>query len=128
MHDFLKGSISMKTTSSLIALGVGLCLFISTAQGHVMLERSSPANGAVLNESPKSIDLTFGHATKLVMLKLLKGAEVVPLHVDGSAPEAKVFSIPLPALTSGQYQATWSSLSADGHPMKGKFSFTLSGK
>jgi methionine-rich copper-binding protein CopC len=128
MHDFLKGSIAMKTTRSLIAWGVGLCLFISAAQGHVMLEQSSPANGAVLNAAPKSIDLTFGHATKLVMLKLVKGVEVVPLRVDGSAQEAKTFSIPLPALTSGQYQATWSTLSADGHPMKGKFSFTLLGK
>jgi hypothetical protein len=35
------------------------------------------------------------------MLKLLKAVEVVPLRVDGSAQEAKTFSIPLPALTSG---------------------------
>ena len=103
------------------------CLFSGVAYGHAMLENSSPANHAVLNVAPKSIDLTFGHPTKLVALKLVKGSDSIPLTIDTSAPASKTFSIALPALVPGQYQASWSTIALDGHPMKGILSFTVSG-
>jgi methionine-rich copper-binding protein CopC len=110
----------------LAASAAGLLIY-GQAHGHAMLENSSPADNAVLSAAPKSINLTFGHPTKLVMLKLFKGKDLMPITVDTSAAASKTFSIPLPALTPGQYQATWSTLSADGHPMKGILSFTISG-
>ena len=117
--NFKRFLLIASTTSLLLA---------GQAYGHAMLEHSSPENNAVLNVTPKSIDLTFGHPTKLVLFKLMKGKDVVPVTVDTTAAASKTFSIPLPVLTSGQYQATWSTLSADGHPMKGVISFTITGK
>jgi methionine-rich copper-binding protein CopC len=116
----IKRFLLVTSTASLLIAG--------QAYGHAMLKNSSPANNAVLSVAPKSIDLTFGHPTKLVMLKLLKDKDVIPVTVDTSAADSKTFSIPIPALTQGQYQATWSTLSADGHPMKGVISFTISEK
>jgi methionine-rich copper-binding protein CopC len=112
----------------LLATSVAGVLIVGQAYGHAMLEHSTPDNNAVLSVAPKSIDLSFGHPTKLVMLKLLKGKDIIPITVDTSAADSKTFSIPLPPLTPGQYQVTWSSLSADGHPMKGVIAFTISGK
>ena len=111
----------------LLTFGLAGLLISGQTYGHAMLEKSSPANNAILSAAPKSINLTFGHQTKLVMLKLLKGKDAIPVAVNASAADSKTFSIPLPALTPGQYQATWSTLSADGHPMKGTISFTISG-
>ena len=97
------------------------------ATAHAMLENTSPANNAVLSTAPKAIQLNFGHPTKLVMLKLLKGQETIPLSLE-RGQSAKNFSVTLPELTSGKYLATWSTLSDDGHPMKGNISFTITGK
>jgi methionine-rich copper-binding protein CopC len=110
----------------LIAASTAIALNMSAAYGHVMLEGSTPANNAVLGVAPKSIDLVFGHPTKLVMLKLMRGKDSVPVTVDASAADSKTFSIALPTLSPGHYLATWSTLSPDGHPMKGTLSFTIS--
>lgn len=107
--------------------GILCTLFIGQAHAHAMLESSSPANNAVLATAHKNFSLTFGHPTKLVMLKLDKGEEVIPLRVD-SEHSAKGFFIPLPPLGPGKYAATWSTLSDDGHPMKGTITFTVTGK
>jgi methionine-rich copper-binding protein CopC len=112
----------------LLAVIVTGFLLCGTAFGHVMLESSVPANHAVLNTAPKSIELTFSHPTKLVMLKLHKGKDVIPVTVETSGATAKSFLIALPALTPGNYEAMWSTLSPDGHPMKGVISFTISAK
>ncbi len=117
----------MNVKHLLLAMSAASLLIFGQAYGHAMLEEASPANNAVLATSPKFIKLTFGHPTKLVMLKLLKGKEIIPINVDTSGIDAKTFSIPLPTLTKGQYEATWGTLSADGHPMKGTLSFTVSG-
>ena len=105
-----------------------LSLMCLPAHAHVMLEKSSPANNAVLHETPKSVDLSFAHPTRLVMLKLQKGKDAIPVQLDGSSAESKTFTIPIPALAPGQYQLIWSALSADGHPMKGTVAFTLADK
>ncbi|MFZ6772380.1 copper resistance CopC family protein [Undibacterium sp. SXout7W] len=97
------------------------------ATAHAMLENTSPANNVVLSTAPKAIHLNFAHPTKLVMLKLQNGQDAIPLKVE-SGQSAKNFAVVLPALTSGKYLATWSTLSDDGHPMKGSISFTITGK
>ena len=111
----------------LVGSTIASLLFAGHALAHAMLESSSPANHAVLNAAPKTINLEFGHPTKLTKLKLLSSGQETPLTVDLSAPASTTFSLPLPALKPGTYQVKWSTLSADGHAMTGSLSFTLSG-
>lgn len=101
------------------------CIQYQTAFAHAMLINSSPANNEVLHVAPKSIRLTFGHPTKLMMIKLVKGKDVIPVSLTASDKESTIFSVSLPVLTAGQYEASWSTLSGDGHPMKGTISFSL---
>lgn len=118
----------MKLKSLCLAFGAACLLVVGQTYGHAMLEKSSPANNSVLTTAPKSIDLTFGHPAKLVALKLQKDAEVIPLTIDATAPSSTSFSIALPVLAAGTYVATWSTMADDGHAMKGKITFTISGK
>jgi methionine-rich copper-binding protein CopC len=111
----------------LLAVEISALFWCGAAYGHAMLESSAPANNAVLHAAPKSIDLTFGHPTKLLVLKLQKENGDIPLAVDGAAAPAKSFSIPLPALTPGKYKVAWGTIAADGHAMKGAISFTILG-
>ena len=104
---------------------VASLLFAGHAFAHAMLESSTPANHAVLGIAPKTIDLKFGHATKLTKLKLLSAGQETPLKVDLSAPASTTFSLPLPALKPGIYKVKWGTLSGDGHAMTGSLSFTV---
>lgn len=118
--------MSTKHLLLVIASIAGL-LFDVQALAHAMLESTSPENHAVLSAAPKTINLKFGHATKLTKLKLLSAGQEIPIAIDLSAPASTTFSIPLPALKPGSYQVKWGSLSGDGHAMSGSLSFTLSG-
>ncbi len=100
-------------------------LFAGHVFAHAMLQSSVPANNATLTATPKTIDLKFGHATKLTKLKLLSAGQETPVTVDLSTPASTTFSLPLPALKPGSYQVKWSTLSADGHAMTGRLSFTI---
>ncbi|MFZ6844211.1 copper resistance CopC family protein [Undibacterium sp. RuTC16W] len=111
----------------LIVIATACLMNSGHAHAHAMLESTSPANNAILSVAPKTIQLNFGHPTRLAMLKLLKGQESIPLTID-NGQSAKAFSVPLPALTSGKYVVTWSTLSDDGHAMKGSIMFTVTGK
>jgi methionine-rich copper-binding protein CopC len=95
------------------------------AQAHSRLTASEPAAEATV-EAPKSLNLTFSADLRLVMLKLTAdGIDDIVLPVDRTAPAAKTFSLPLPALKPATYTVRWTGSGEDGHIMKGKFVFTV---
>jgi methionine-rich copper-binding protein CopC len=110
-----------------LALAASAALAPISSMAHAMLEKSSPANGATVKPAPKTIDLVFGHPTRLTRFKLVSGAQEIPVTFDTTAAATTRFSIAVPALLPGNYQVSWSSLSSDGHAMTGKLSFTVSG-
>lgn len=119
--------------SNRIALTLALTLsavtlsFSGEAFAHAALKTSSPGNGSIVS-APKTLNLEFEHPAKLMKLKLTGEGKEVPVTVDPSAPAAKNFVIPLPALAAGKYQVKWATLGSDGHAMTGGFSFEVSGK
>ena len=111
----------------LTSLFVAMFAFSLQVFAHAALESSSPANKALLNTAPKTLELKFGHPTKLTKLKLSSGEQDIPVTLDTAAPAAKNYTIALPELKPGAYQVKWGSLSADGHAVTGDFTFTISG-
>ncbi|MES2355533.1 MAG: copper resistance CopC family protein [Pseudomonadota bacterium] len=101
-------------------------LLSAKAFAHAMLEKSDPANGAVLQAVPKNITLQFGHPAKLTTLKLNNGDKDIPVTIDLAAAASTTFVVPLPSLEKGKYQVKWSALSGDAHVMTGVLSFTIS--
>jgi methionine-rich copper-binding protein CopC len=106
---------------------VGMLGAAAPAFAHSQLEGSDPADGASLDAGPPQISLTFNE-------DMPPGFDVVTVvgpdgkvwqngEVTTSGPTVSVPVAPLgPA---GRYQVGYRVVSADGHPVQGTTSFTL---
>lgn len=114
--------------AALVVMASATLLAPELASAHAPLKTSSPANGAVLATAPATFELEFGHPAKLTQFKLTKDATVIAVPLDAAAAASTSFKLPLPALQAGRYEARWSNIGEDGHPMTGSISFTVSGQ
>jgi len=111
-----------------IIIAAGLLMASATAAGHTGIKSTSPENKAVLQEAPEALTLSFKSAVRLMKVTLLDtNEEVVKTDFKPSATAAKSFSVDLPELSVGKYQANWMMMGKDGHKMKGRFEFTVDG-
>ena len=122
-----------------------LCLlFPISALAHSPLSNVSPEDGAKLEDAPLEISMVFKSPAKLIKLELFKekasakksllgglfgdnGGEVVPLPNAVLMETSETHVIPLPEITSGDYQVKWRAMGDDGHVIKGDFGFTILG-
>ncbi|HIZ37973.1 MAG TPA: copper resistance protein CopC [Candidatus Ruania gallistercoris] len=97
------------------------------AAAHSTLLSSTPEDGAELDEAPDAVVLTFNeNITDL-------GTDIVISGPDGEDVAGGETEIDGPdvsralgdALTAGEYSVTWRAVSADGHPIDGELTFTL---
>ncbi|MEV1172870.1 copper resistance CopC family protein [Nonomuraea sp. NPDC049784] len=98
------------------------------AQAHNVLIGSDPKDGATLSAAPSQVTLVFDQAVRQGYAQVgVTGADGSS-WADGSAVVAaervSVRVKPLPA--GGSYVVGYRILSADGHPVTGKITFTLS--
>jgi methionine-rich copper-binding protein CopC len=104
------------------------------AWAHTHLEQSQPAaNAAVL--APEQIELRFTEVlierfAKLTLQFLgpdgrAKAQEVAGLKLSLSADQQGLIATPAAPLAAGRYRVEWRVVSADTHPVKGKFEFTV---
>jgi copper transport protein len=117
-----------------LALAVAVGLVLATPQlalAHLHLRRSAPTARAVLDTVPREIRLVFTEAPQAAVssIRLLAagGAEVelgAPF-IDPDSATSLVVRIPVEALSQGAYTVVWRTASADGHPMQGRFDFTI---
>ena len=99
------------------------------ASAHAVLEGSTPGAGAQVARSPQEISLRFGEAVEAslgaIRLYNAQGNRVdvgSPQHPDGKGAEV---SASVPTLDKGSYVVTWRVISADSHPVRGAFTFTV---
>ena len=109
-----------------LALVVGLA---ATASAHAFLAASSPAAGARLAASPKTLTLSFTEPVtaqgERVTLKTVPGRSVALGPTRRSAGGA-VLTVPPPPLAEGIYVVDWQVVSAeDGHYSSGEFAFAV---
>ena len=103
------------------------------AQAHTALTSATPADGARLTEVPTEVTLTFSEEVR-------EPAFVVVTAPDGSTHEAGRPGIDGPAVsqevdrdsldatrTAGTWTVAYRVVSADGHPIQGLTTFTVSG-
>ena len=117
--------------NALVALALTVVAVLGTATpalAHNVLISSDPANGASVAAGPPKISLTFD--------QYVQGADVNQIAVTGpgggqwaEGPISvvdNVVSAPLrPLGPAGKYTVGYRVLSADGHPVTGELSFTL---
>jgi methionine-rich copper-binding protein CopC len=132
----------MRRTLFVLAMGVALAAVgpaLAQHDGHAghgaqadaamdqaqMLASSTPADGAVLAQAPRTIALTFAHPVMLQTVAIT-GPDGSPVRATFRRPNAATahYSIALPSLASGAYQARWAA-SGMGHDMAGAIRFTV---
>ncbi|MFC5510336.1 copper homeostasis periplasmic binding protein CopC [Massilia jejuensis] len=115
----------------ILAAGVAAlgCAFAAPALAHAKLEVSTPAANAVVSPAPSQLRLQFSEPLELPFskVKLVDEQGVVTqaskLAIDSA--NAKVLVAAVPALRSGAYRVQWTTITRDGHKVKGEFGFRV---
>lgn len=118
MTGFAGRLAALAMMGALIAPGAGWA--------HTEKERTRPADGAVLSESPPVIVIDFDGPMRLTYIALgdADGRDFELERTDGMAPVTRFEAVP-PELPAGAYAVDWRGLAEDGHPMEGGFAFTI---
>jgi hypothetical protein len=99
------------------------------AFAHAKLESSSPQANSVVSPAPAQVRLQFSDPLELPFSKIKlideSGAVVTPSKVTADPANPKVLLAPVPALKAGAYRVQWSTVTRDGHKVKGEFSFRV---
>lgn len=99
------------------------------AAAHAALERTQPADDAVLSTSPTQVQLWFSRALEPSFSKVQvfdqTGKKVDKGNAAINANDAKLLEVSVPTLPSGTYKVVWRIVALDGHKAKGEFKFTV---
>ncbi|MGB5674816.1 MAG: copper resistance protein CopC [Gemmatimonadota bacterium] len=112
----------------LACLAVGSTL--AAAAVHIRLESSVPAAGEVVSSAPERFELRFSGPVNAGLSSLALVApsgDSVGVVLEVSFDDGRVLVGDVPELTAGEYRVLWTTVSADGHPVSGEFSFTYAG-
>ncbi|MFN2567941.1 MAG: copper resistance protein CopC [Gemmatimonadaceae bacterium] len=105
---------------------------IAAAHAHTRLRRSSPAAGETLRDAPAAVRLWFSGRAELAFTRVQltgPGGRAIGLGLVARLDSRmSAFTVPIPAaLPPGTYTVAWQTAAADGHPVRGSFSFTVAG-
>jgi methionine-rich copper-binding protein CopC len=102
---------------------------------HVHLEKSQPGANDTLTTPPKSITLWFSEAPELAVTTVqMAGTDKKHLSMDapkrgtkamGPGGDAAIVVGIKEAPKPGTYKVTWKTMSDDGHPADGSFTFVV---
>lgn len=115
-----------------LGLALGLLLIVGTAGpafAHATIDGSSPSAGQSVAASPSRVELRFSESVEVT----LGGVRVYdssgrrldtgsPQHPGGAGNQV---AVALPRLPNGSYVVTWRVVSADSHPVRGAFTFSV---
>ena len=112
-----------------LGLAAGLLGAPRAAAAHGALKASQPKAGAHLGEAPRELRLTFTERAELAVTRIeLLGpgdsaVALSPLRY-GDTKTVVVTDI-MGALIAGTYTVAWQVVGRDGHPVRGRFRFTI---
>ena len=116
----------MKKMLSLIVVAFLVGSLATKTFAHSHLADSNPHDGEVMTEAVQEIVINFDG-------KIMQGSFIEVTSTEGASYEVDTIDIgegqmkatlaePLP---NGEYKVDWSIISADGHPVEGKYTFTV---
>jgi putative copper export protein/methionine-rich copper-binding protein CopC len=125
------GNARGKWTAALTLLLITLTLLLpARVHAHGALQRSDPGQGSHLSVAPRELRLTFNESVELAVARLqLIGPDraSVELGALALAPDsATVLIAPVEGgLVAGVYTVAWQVVGADGHPVRGAYTFVI---
>jgi methionine-rich copper-binding protein CopC len=113
--------------TALLALATLLGL-TTPAMAHNVLVSSDPADGATLDSAPESVTLTFDQSVQDVGNQIAVTGPEGGQWTDGDVQvRGNIVTVGLrPLGPAGEYTIGYRILSADGHPVQGEVTFTMS--
>lgn len=111
---------------SMMVMLVAMIGLAAPIRAHSEKEGTTPADGALLTESPEMIHMVFNTPMRITMVRLVgaDGAELPIARGTGLEPSLEFHAEP-GLLAPGGYTVQWRGLASDGHAMQGSFSFEL---
>jgi len=113
----------------LVTISGAVLVLPGRALAHAELLSTNPTAGAVLDESPATITLTFSEPVEINLggIRLFDGSgnEVdvgATKHPDGHDSQV---GVDVGELANGSYVVDWRVVSADSHPVQGAFTFQI---
>ena len=114
----------------LLAVTVAAVLALpATAWAHAVLLRTVPAASVTVDAPPRQLSLTFSEAVepRFAIVSVTdaagRGQTAGPPRRSAASPDT--LESPLKRLAEGWYLVFWRAISADGHPVRGAFTFAI---
>jgi methionine-rich copper-binding protein CopC len=99
------------------------------ALAHTRLEASSPQADSVVSPAPARLRLQFSDPLELPFSKIKlvdeQGAVIHPSRIEAEPAHPNTLVATVPALHAGAYRVQWSTVTRDGHKVKGEFGFRV---
>lgn len=118
-----------RVASIFIIAGLAVGASAAPAFAHAALESTNPVAGAVLNKSPLLIDLNFSEPINVdpesVRIIASTGEAIKTDRPTGVPGSPEIMRQRLALLDNGTYVVTWRIVSADAHPIRGAFTFSV---
>jgi methionine-rich copper-binding protein CopC len=113
--------------AALTLAALAVLLPAAPAYAHSQLQRTAPAAGAVVTAPVTRVTLTFNEMVRGNFTTVVVDGPggVSYSHGPVEVVDHDVFQ-PVYPLRSGGYEVAWRAVSADGHPVEGRFAFTVS--
>ena len=114
---------------AVVLAATGIATAPASAWGHASLLSTSPAAQRVAPHTPDELALTFSEAVEprfaVISITDVKGRQVGVGAPSRSAADPRTIERDVRRLRPGWYLAYWRVISADGHPVRGAFTFAV---
>ena len=116
--------------AALIAAVVGVALALpAAALAHAVLLRTTPVASKIQNEAPTQITLTYSEPIEsrfaIVSVTDAGGNLVTAAPPSSATGDPATLVVPLKHIPEGWYLVYWRVISADGHPVRGAWTFAV---
>ena len=122
----------MRLRALVLAGAAAACALVvpAAASAHAYLVKTVPAQSAILNGPPRSVQLTYDEAVEprfaTISVTDARGRELTTAPVGRSPADPDTLVVPLkPQLPQGWYLVYWRAISVDGHPVQGAYTFAI---
>lgn len=122
----MRPTVTARATLAACAAALLVMLVPATpAWAHTRLVSSDPASGATVATPLTAVALTFTEMVKQqVSTVIVTGVDGVSYSDGGPRSVDKTLTQPVKALPTGAITVAYRAVSADGHPVEGRFTFT----
>jgi copper transport protein len=111
---------------ALLGVIASAALLASPASAHAQVKSSTPQPGARLDQSPESVSIRFDEKVTATAGGIrVYDATAKRIDTRSTTSAGTSMTLQLPQLADGAYVVVWQAVSADGHPVRGSFTFQV---